>query len=542
MDNAAFLDAVRADASMEYRSRIPSATVAGVQETVRSLMKFRPMYNEFIDALVNRIGLVIARNNSWTNPLAEFKRGMLEFGDTIEEVQVGLLEAHVYDPDREYMEKDLFGTERPEVQSNFHRVNRENFYKVSVNQALLGRAFLESQGLSRFVNQLMEAPTTSDQWDEFLLTCSLFAEYEAQGGFYHVHVPDVRDIGSNEDDAKIALRKMRAMAETMTFLSTKYNAARMPTFASPDELCLFVTPEFNAAIDVEALAGAFHIDKAQMHGRVIPIPADQFRIEGCQAIMTVRDFFVIADQLFETTSQYNPAALQNNYFLHHWQVISASRFVPAVMFTTGADDEVITIQESITSVETPTIEDKDGNAVTDVARGDMIALDSAAVTDPAGGSTAVTWSVSGATSERTYITRSGVLHTGPDETSNSVTVKAQSAYIDPEDPRKAQLSATLVVNVTGPQLTNWPTQGGIVMSLDFGDVVNVPVVAGTTAYTVSVPKGTVIRPDDVIAHVTGSGDVSVTNTGNANDGYVFTVTLDTGVGAPTVYTVTVNEV
>src|SRR5699024_10286028 len=200
--------------------------------------------------LINRIGSVIARNISWQNPLAEFKRGMLEYGDTIEEIQTGLLQAHIYDPDREYLERDLFGTEVPEVQTSFHTVNRQNFYKVTVNQPLLQRAFLADDGLSNFVAQLLEAPSTSDYWDEFLTTVQLFPEYENNGGFWHVNVPDVKDLESSESDAKSALRKMRAMADKLKFISTRYNAAHMPTFADRDDLVVFVSPEFNAAIDV----------------------------------------------------------------------------------------------------------------------------------------------------------------------------------------------------------------------------------------------------------------------------------------------------
>ncbi|WP_206920558.1 hypothetical protein, partial [Alicyclobacillus suci] len=87
------------------------ATQANLRDTLNSLTQYRPMWNQFVDALVNRIGSVVARNISWTNPLQEFKRGMLNYGDTIEEIQVGLLKAHIYDPDRDYMEKAIFGTE-----------------------------------------------------------------------------------------------------------------------------------------------------------------------------------------------------------------------------------------------------------------------------------------------------------------------------------------------------------------------------------------------------------------------------------------------
>src|SRR5688500_512340 len=119
--NEITLDRIRNKASSDYQARIPAATKAGVQATMKALMDYRPMRNEFIDALVNRIGLVVARNNSWSNPLAEFKSGMLSFGDTIEEYHMGLVKARTYDPDRDSLEKDIFGTNRAEVQSSFHK-------------------------------------------------------------------------------------------------------------------------------------------------------------------------------------------------------------------------------------------------------------------------------------------------------------------------------------------------------------------------------------------------------------------------------------
>ena len=91
---ADILNTIKYDASLSYQQRIPDATKANIQDVMRNLQSYRPHFNEFIDAMVNRIGLVWARNTSWTNPLAEFKRGMLEFGDTIDEIVVGLLQAH----------------------------------------------------------------------------------------------------------------------------------------------------------------------------------------------------------------------------------------------------------------------------------------------------------------------------------------------------------------------------------------------------------------------------------------------------------------
>jgi hypothetical protein len=540
--NSAILDAVRGIASTDYARRIPAADTAGVAATIENLTSpgNRRWMNEFIDVLVNRIGMTIARSTSWSNPLAPFKRGMLNYGNTIEEIQTGLLQAHGYDPDRDYMEQTLFGRERPEVQVNFHTVNRQDFYKVTVNDALLKRAFLDPFGLSGFINQLMEAPSTSDQWDEFLLTSSLFREYESNGGFFHVNVPDVANLASDGDDARMALRKMRAMAGNLKFLSTQYNAAKMPVFANPDELLLFVTPEYNAAIDVEALAGAFNIDRAQMHGKIVELPQTAFGISGAQAIMTTSDFFVIADTLFESTSQWNPANLHNNYFLHHHQVVSASRFVPAVMFTTGADDEVIVIHDNPTSVSAITIEAINGTVPTDVATDGVIALLAKAVTTPAGGTEAVTWSVAGSTNPRTFISASGVLHVGSDETATTLTVKATSAGVNYDNPRADSVSATLAVTVTGGSQGGWPAQAGGLSGLSIKGVDVAAVVPATFTYATTVPTGTTLTKADVVASTVGSAEVAITVTKVGTTGYTVVANVDNGVGAPVAYTFNVT--
>jgi hypothetical protein len=401
----------------------------------------------------------IYRFNSWNNPLGKFKRGMLTFGDTIEEVNVGLLTAKRYDTDRDYLEKDIFGQEKPDVQSSFHKINRQDFYKLTVNETLLRRAFLDDMGLSGFISQLMEAPQTSDNWDEFTLMCSLFGEYDRAGGFFYVNTPDVSASGSTADDAKATLRSIRGMASTLPFISTYYNASGMPVAAQPDELELFITPEANAALDVEALAGAFNISKADLPGRTTIIPRENF-IQGGQALLTTRDFFVVADSRLETTSAINPVGLHTNYFLHHHQVISASRFVPAVLFTTGAGTVINLDNTPVTSVVTPTITDASGATVTAVKRGELFQINSYAATTPVGGANdAVRFELTGAQSPRTFILQTGVLHVGPDEASEQLTITV-IAVDTPDSGSIAddaqQISVTLTPTVTGDLLQLWP--------------------------------------------------------------------------------------
>lgn len=530
--NAMILDFIRNKGSNEYQRRIPSATKAGVQDTLKALNEFRVLKNEFIDAFVNQIGLRVARHTSWTNPLAEFKLGMLTNGTTIQESQVGLLKAHNFDPDREQMEQALFGTERPEVQVNYHTVNRRNRYDVSVSEDMLRGAFVDDMGLYEFVNQLMAAPTTSDQLDEFIITCNLFNEYESNGGFFKVNVPDVAANGSTDRDAKTALRRLREMADEMTFLNENFNVANMPTFANRDDLVIFTTPQFKSGIDVEALASSFNMEHSKMHGRIIPIPQKQLKIPGAQAIMTTSDFFMIADSLYETTQMYNPAALSNKHFLHHHQVVSASRFVPAVLFTTHAGDEIITISTPVTEVKDVTVtKGSDGTTATELVRGEIYQYGATVVTE--GPNDGLRWSLTGNTSTATYITQTGVLHVGGQEGAAKLTVTATSTWLDDENLQRDGKSASKELPVTGEAIPVW-REGSVTDILIKG----VPVPGfDPNVYTYSaVPvEGGKVTVKDIKVSGPDAGDVKITI--NA-DGTEAVIEAATAPGDP-VYTITV---
>ena len=459
VSNFDIMNGIRDRAPLSYQERIPAADRGNIKETVKTLTSHRPYMNQFIDAFINRIGLTVARTDAmWENPLAQFKQGNLAYGDTIQEYKVGLLKAKTYDPDRESTEEDIWGTERPNVEVNYHTRNRMDKYKFTVNQDMLRAAFLEEGGLSTLIAQIMEAPVTSDNWDEFLLTMSLVREYESNGGYYHMRIPEVSKLGSTEADAKYALRRMRELASTLPFLSTKYNAAHMPAHCSPADMLLLATPAFKAAIDVEALAAAFNLDKMDNpYSRVITVPKEYFGVDHCEAILTTKDHFVLADTLRENTSLFNPDNLNTNYWHHHHGVYSVSRFTPAVMFSTKYDDEQIVIESPVTGISAITfLADEDGTVPTGVNRGDWVALD-VAPTVTGAPREGVMWAVtSGVTSMGTFVTPTGVLHVGGDETSTTITVKAFATWVNPADPTAKPFEATLAVPVVGGVLPEWP--------------------------------------------------------------------------------------
>lgn len=457
--NVDILAAIKNDASPAYQTRIPDATKATMQETMADLLNYRPHWNEFQESLINRIGMVIVRNMIWTNPLAPYKRGMLEYGETIEEVNVGLIKSHTYNPDRLYLERDLFGKWPVPVQTSYHAINRQVQYPFTVNELLLKRAFINDDGLSKFIASQMAAPVNSDNWDEFLMTCELFKLMHDNGKMFTVKVADL-STSTTVSDSQYFIRKVRELTTTFQFMSEHYNPAGMPVFAKPDELVLFITASANAAIDVEALAAAFNINKMAMPTLEV-IPDENMDIVGAQAILTTRDFFVIADNNIETTNMWNPRDRSNNWFLHHWSVISASRFAPLALFSSTEDSTIINIIDSpVTEITNIAIADPTtGDVVTDVTRGKLYQVLGNAVTDPEGGpNDALLLKVipevgnalySANLSPRTYVTVEGVLHVGYDEPNAGLTIELIS-----EDNETITVSEN--VTVVGDLLTLWP--------------------------------------------------------------------------------------
>jgi hypothetical protein len=501
--NVDWLNAVRNSLGSEYQSRIPEATQANVAETIDQLWNYQAGRNHVFDAFVNRIGLVLFKNTLWSNVLAPFKIGTFENGDTIEEVMNGLLTAVDYDFDRDELEKEIFGTHPFETQTSFHKINRRDRYTFTVNQPGLRMALLNNE-LGSFLANVMSMPQTSDQNDEFLLMMNLFKEFDKAEAYHIQNVPDVGDPDSGPDESKVLLRRIREFNNTLPFISRLYNPAGMPVAANPDKLILLTTATADAAMDVEALAAAFNIGKAEVANRKIVIPERYFGIDGLQAILTTSDFFVVADNLIETTSQFNPAKLTTNFWLHHWQIMSASRFAPLVMFSSTRPSTVISETPTpVTSIGAFTLTDKAGNvAATNVLRGVLYDVAVVGVTTPAGTkSPALDLDLSGHTSQFSYINNGGELYLGPDETAESVTITATSV--------DNGFNTSTSRGVAGAQIIPWPNPV-VQTDIDADALEEVtPKVPTFTANVITIPKVAGVTYKDGATNLTDGQKITV---------------------------------
>lgn len=459
LNNVDLINWTRKVNSTSYMERVPEASKANLELVMDAIFNHTPTRNEFIGTLVNKIGLSRAESTTFVNRLKNYKRERLAYGDTFEQTYIGLAQAHIYDADRDYLEKILFGRETPETQTVFHKVTRQEFYKITIDLHMLKRAFNSEFGLSDFVTQLMRVPATSDEWDEFLQMTALFRNAYDRSAYFVRSVEDVAASSAIADDARGLVRQLRADAATLQYVSRHYNPAGMPVAVNPEDLIVVTTPEAQAAIDVDALAAAFNIERSLVPGRIEVIPKEHINIPGFQAILTTREFFVVMDQLYETASQQNAAALTENHFLHHHEVISISPFAPAILYSsTDAATVIPTDDAQPTEIGDITVHDLnpdgyEGTPATELTRGRIYQVEGEGVTDPDGGvRTDVKLTLSGAESEFSRITQTGTLYVGPDEQGTEFTVTVTSTYDD-------TVTKDAVLPITGERVGYWPDEG-----------------------------------------------------------------------------------
>lgn len=453
-DNVTILDKIWLSATNDFQQRIPQPT----QQTLKSTMDalFDPMnrnyYNQFVDALVMRIGDTYVHQQSWKNPLAVFKGSKMMYGSTEQEIATKWVKAHAYRDDVE----DVFKMHRPESAVWYHSQNRRDQYDITVNQLELRTAFESETGINRYIASIMQAPINADEYDEYRIMMQLLAFYEDKFQFYKHKLSGAP---SDEATGKEFIKAVKTYAGKLKFPNTIYNGVRLPdlpVFAKPEELVLFVTPEINASVDVDTLAVLFHLEPADMQVRKVIVDEFPFADDSCVALLTTQDFFHCRDTVYQTDSIYNPKALGTNYYLSHFGIYSVSPFVPAIMFTTSDASTVTTVTQSVTGVSItvdPTSIDAGKTAqITSKLTGSLDPSGDYNVTVAPDAST-YELAIVGAdgnpvNSPRTYVDEYAVLHTSKSLKSGSkITITGTSTYTNPSGATTEHTgTATVTIN------------------------------------------------------------------------------------------------
>ena len=346
--NASTLDiinTIRANASREYQELVPEIdSVTDIPRVGEVLRGYPAMANQFLNALVNRIALVRVRSAVFNNAYSMLKKGYLEFGETGEEVFVGIVNAVEYDAEK----AREFRRTIPDVRAAFHIMNWRVMYPVTIQNVDLERAFLSAAGVQDLIAKIVDSVYTAAEYDEFLLFKYLLIKAISHGKMHPVSI---------SGDEKNAAIQFRALSNVLPFMSSMYNEAGVRTTTPKADQYIFMDAEYNAKYDVNVLASAFNMDKADFMGRLILVdrfdtfdnerfkvirdnsdmveevtPQELALMKNVKAVLLDENWFQVYDNVNTFTEKYVASGLYWNYFYHVWKTVSHSPFSNAVVF------------------------------------------------------------------------------------------------------------------------------------------------------------------------------------------------------------------
>lgn len=425
------LNAIRNNASINYKDYVPQATAdsESIREIGAVIMDYPALQNEFLSALVNRIGRVILTSKSYDNPWAMFKKGMLEFGESIEEVFVNIAKPFRYDP--QVAESNVFKREIPDVRSAFHIMNYQKFYKATISNDQLRQAFLSIDGITDLIAKIVDAMYTGANYDEFQTMKYMLAKHILNGLMNPVTIPDINTANMNS-----IVSTIKGVSNKFTFLNSKNNLAGVMNHTPKQEQYLLVNSQFDATMDVEVLASAFNMDKAEFDGHHVLVDSfgdldierlnilfaddptyteigkDELKaLDAIPCVLVDSDWFMIFDNYQNFTEQYNGEGLYWNYWYHVWKTFSISPFSNNAVFVAG----VPAVTEVTVTPSTAT-----------VSAGGQLQLNVTVNTDKYA-PRSVVWSITPADAKAS-ISSTGMLKVNSDAKAGNITVKATSMF------------------------------------------------------------------------------------------------------------------
>lgn len=305
------------------------------------------VYNEFCDALVNRIVYTQFQIKSFRNPLVVLEGDRIPLGYAGQEVYVNPQKGRTYNA------ADFAGlliNYEADVKVQYMAINSDVQYPVTFSRQQLKKAFVSWGDLETFIDGLSNALYNGAFIDEFrftkLIVSDAYKDNKAQ-------IISNLSAVSDGDTGKAFVEKCRELFLNFQLPSTQYNAwskvggegKPVTTWTNPEDIVILVRSDIRAKLDVLVESMAFNIDKATLLGNIITI--DNFNAyddDGTQVFdgsailggIFDKSWFRIKRQDMFMDSFYNPNNRSIQYYLNVVKMYNYSLFANGVILATAA--------------------------------------------------------------------------------------------------------------------------------------------------------------------------------------------------------------
>ena len=257
------LNDVRLDLTGEYKDKIPVATKTNLLDIADIMIEYPTLKNAFLTRLINKVGKTIIDKKVYQNRFKEFKKEKLPYGTSIEYIFTDLIKAKDFSENfgSNQAESLLARQDNNNVGVQYVSKNYEVKWKENISDVVFRQAFTTENGLYNLIDAKVQAVINSTEYNEEL----------AINGVLNL-MPMVEEVVTGDADTqagyKAFLKKVKELSLKLPICSNKYNVQGVHTWTNLEDMIIFMTPELQAAIDVEVLASLMHIEKAEIGNRI----------------------------------------------------------------------------------------------------------------------------------------------------------------------------------------------------------------------------------------------------------------------------------
>ena len=320
--------------------------------------------------LLKQIAYVATVTRTFDNPLAQLEGENMPLGWAGEETYINPVKGRQFDVN------DFAGILQKyeaDVKVQYLTINMDLQYPVTLTRDKIRTAFNSWRDLEEFINGIVNALYNGAYIGMFNYTKALVSSAFKQNQASYIKVTAPTD----EATGKAMIKKLRELYTLFQMPSSNYNAwakvggegKPVTTWCAPEDIVLLIRADVLATVDVDVLAAAFNMDKADFIGRVITV--DNFDVydddgdkiyDGSAILGMICDkaWFKIKQQDMALDMWFNPNNRSWQYYLNVVRMYNYSLFANGVVIAT-ADPAV-----SATAIEASkaTVSVEEGSSVT----------------------------------------------------------------------------------------------------------------------------------------------------------------------------------
>ena len=324
--------------------------------------------NDFV-GLLKKVVATAVYNKTFNNPLVGLEGERMPLGQWIEDVYVNAAKA------RGFNVNDFAGLLQKyeaEVAVQYLGVNSDLQYCVTLTREKIRNAFTSWDQLEGLISGMINSLYNGAYITRYNQTKGLVTAAFTGNNVQYVKITDPTD----EQTAKSMIRQLRAAFSKMQIPSTKFNAwekvkgdrMSLKTWTDPEDVVVLISADIEALVDVEVLAAAFNMSKADFLGRVIVVDDfSQYNDDGTvavdgsaiKAMIADKAWFKIKTQDFAMDEFYNANNRTWQYYLNDVRMVNYSLFANAVVFATADPD----VDATALTIETASVTLKAGETV-----------------------------------------------------------------------------------------------------------------------------------------------------------------------------------